>query len=214
MITFTHVSKSFCNLNVLRHLSFTVGRGEVVGIWGESGAGKTTILRLIAGLLQPDKGEVTVRGTQLAYVFQEPRLLPWRTVLDNVRVALRANKLSHKAADPIVYDWLDKVGLIDFVDYFPAQLSGGMQQRVALARAFAIEPDILLLDEPFSHLDGDRKADLLNILQHMIRETRVTVVYVTHDFVELLRVADRVFSLDGDVGLRELNLSNLSLIHI
>ena len=208
MIQFTHVSKSYHDLNVLERLSFTVRRGETVGILGPSGSGKTTILRLIAGLTEPTTGKITVEGTQLAYVFQEPRLLPWRTVLDNVRAALRAKGLPSQTARLVAREWLKHVGLADFEHYYPAQLSGGMQQRTALARAFATEPDILLLDEPFSSLDVNRKVALLTILQNMIRDTNVTVVYVTHDFTELIRMADRIFSLDANTGLRELDLSN------
>ncbi len=191
---------------MLDDLSFAVQQREVVGILGPSGTGKTTILRLIAGLIAPDTGRVTVKGARLGYVFQEPRLLPWRTVQENVRVALRASGMMPKDALHTARDWIDKVGLADFERYYPAQLSGGMQQRVALARAFAIQPDILLLDEPFSSLDAHRKTDLLDILQTMIRATSMTAVYVTHDFTELLRVADRILTLD--TGLQELDLSN------
>lgn len=206
MIQFTNVSKSFEGHRVLDDLSFAVQQREVVGILGPSGTGKTTILRLIAGLIAPDTGRVTVKGARLGYVFQEPRLLPWRTVQENVRVALRASGMMPKDALHTARDWIDKVGLADFERYYPAQLSGGMQQRVALARAFAIQPDILLLDEPFSSLDAHRKTDLLDILQTMIRATSMTAVYVTHDFTELLRVADRILTLD--TGLQELDLSN------
>jgi NitT/TauT family transport system ATP-binding protein len=206
VIQFTNVSKSFEGHRVLDDLSFAVQQREVVGILGPSGTGKTTILRLIAGLIAPDTGRVTVKGARLGYVFQEPRLLPWRTVQENVRVALRASGMMPKDALHTARDWIDKVGLADFERYYPAQLSGGMQQRVALARAFAIQPDILLLDEPFSSLDAHRKTDLLDILQTMIRATSMTAVYVTHDFTELLRVADRILTLD--TGLQELDLSN------
>jgi NitT/TauT family transport system ATP-binding protein len=208
VIRFTGVGKSFRGGRVLDDLSFTVQRREIVGILGPSGVGKTTILRLIAGLIEPDTGQVTVEGTRLGYVFQEPRLLPWRTVLENVRVALRASGMAHGDTFHTARCWLDKVGLADFERYYPVQLSGGMQQRVALARAFAIQPDILLLDEPFSNLDARRKTALLDILQTMLRETAITVVYVTHDLTELLRVADRVFNLHFDTGWQELDLSN------
>lgn len=208
MIQFTNVSKSFGGYRVLDDLSFTVQPGAIVGILGSSGSGKTTILRLIAGLIAPDVGQVTVKGARLGYVFQEPRLLPWRTVLANVQITLRASGKTPQDALHTARHWLDRVGLADFEHYYPVQLSGGMQQRVALARAFAIQPDILLLDEPFSSLDAQRKTALLDILQTLLRETAVTVVYVTHDFTELLRVADRVLTLDTGAGLQEIDLSD------
>ncbi|MEM7801232.1 MAG: ATP-binding cassette domain-containing protein [Chloroflexota bacterium] len=208
MIEFEKVSKRYQTLRVLSDLSFTIGRGEVVGILGPSGSGKTTILRLIAELAQPDSGQVRVKAERLGYVFQEPRLLPWRTVIDNVRIPLRAQQRSRPEVEVRSRLWIDKVGLTGFERYYPAALSGGMQQRVSLARAFALEPDLLILDEPFSSLDQARTADLLSSLQQMIAEINLTAVYVTHDLTELLRIADRIFTLDAKRQLRELDLSD------
>lgn len=208
MIEFDEVSKTYQELQVLDRLTFTIRPGEIVGILGPSGSGKTTILRLIAGLIEPDSGIVRVDGNSIGYVFQEPRLLPWRRVIDNVRIPLLSRNRPQDVADSLARLWIDKVGLAEFENYYPAQLSGGMQQRVSLARAFATEPEILLLDEPFSSLDSDRKGDLLHILKTMIDEKSVTAVYVTHDLTELLQIADRIFLFDETGRLEELDLSD------
>lgn len=205
MIRLERVTKAFDGLTVLNRVSLTVDKSEVVGVMGPSGAGKTTLLRLIAGLVEPDSGCVTVQGQRLGYVFQEARLLPWRSAADNVAAALRAAGMSRPNAHAAAREWLDRVGLAAFAHYYPAQLSGGMQQRVALARAFAVQPDVLLLDEPFSGLDETHKRELLEDLGQIIGETGVTVVYVTHALPELLLLADRILRLDSQTGLRPLD---------
>lgn len=197
MIQLDRVSKSFNGLPVISSLSLTVVKGEVIGLVGPSGAGKTTLLRLIAGLTAPDAGQVTTTSSRLSYVFQEPRLLPWRTAAGNVAVALRAAGMDRLNARLLAHDWLERVGLGRFAGYYPAQLSGGMQQRVALARAFAVQPDVLLLDEPFSHLDDGHKQELLDSLRRLVQQTGVTVVYVTHTLSELNGLASRVLRLNA-----------------
>lgn len=196
MIHLDHVSKSFNGRPVIHGLSLTVSRGEAVGVIGPSGAGKTTLLRLIAGLIEPDEGQVKVASSRLSFVFQEPRLLPWRTAVTNVAAALRAAGDDRSNAHDLAQEWLDQVGLAPFSAYYPAQMSGGMQQRVALARAFAIQPDILLLDEPFSHLDDSRKQELLDSLRRLIQDTGVTVIYVTHTLHELDGIASSILHLN------------------
>ncbi|HEX2905558.1 MAG TPA: ATP-binding cassette domain-containing protein [Phototrophicaceae bacterium] len=195
MIQLDRVSKAYNGLLVLNRLSLTVNPGEVVGLVGPSGAGKTTLLHLIAGLIQPDEGHVHVASSRLSYVFQEPRLLPWRSAAANVAAALRANGADRASARMLAQEWLQRVGLAAFAGYYPAQLSGGMQQRVALARAFAVQPDILLLDEPFSHLDDGYKQELLACLRALIQATGVTVVYVTHALPELDGLANHILHL-------------------
>lgn len=208
MITFTNVSKSFDSLKVLHDFSLHIATGQIVGVVGPSGSGKTTILKLITGILQPDSGTITVASGAVGYVFQEPRLLPWRTALDNVAAPLRAQGLSRAAAREAAARWLERVGLGGFERYYPAELSGGMAQRVAIARAFAVEPRILLMDEPFSNVDVELKESLMETLGRIIRERRPTVVYVTHDLPEALRLADRIVELTPDHGLREVDLSD------
>ena len=139
MISFEHVSKSFDSLKVLNDLSFQVTSGDILGVVGPSGSGKTTILKLITGILNPDEGSIAVAEGVVGYVFQEPRLLPWRTALDNVAAPLRAQGLDKAAARQRAAAWLGRVGLAGFEQYHPAGLSGGMAQRVSLARALAVD---------------------------------------------------------------------------
>lgn len=208
MITLDGVSKAFDSLKVLNELSFHVSPGQIVGIVGPSGVGKTTILKLITGILTPDSGRVRVADIAVGYVFQEPRLLPWRTALDNVAAPLRAKGWDKKQARLAAADWLQRVELAGFESYHPAELSGGMAQRVSIARAFAAEPRILLMDEPFSNMDATLKGALIDILQGIIREHETTVVYVTHELTEALRLADRIVELTANRRLVELDLSD------
>jgi len=212
VITLRNVSKSFASLAVLRDVSLRVAGDEIVGIVGPSGAGKTTILKLITGLLTPDAGTVTIARGALGYVFQEPRLLPWRTALDNVAAPLRAQGQGKAAAREAAAGWLERVGLAGFERYHPAELSGGMAQRVSLARAFAVEPRVLLMDEPFANVDVDLKGSLMDLLESIVKERKTTVVYVTHELPEALRLADRVVELAPDHGLRELDLSDRAAV--
>lgn len=206
MIKFSRASKSFNGLKVLDNLSFEISRGEIISILGASGIGKTTILRLITGSLIADSGTVEVVSPRISYVFQEPRLLPWRTSRENISLVLRANGIAKKEADAIARGWIERLGLGGFEDYYPAQLSGGMMQRISIARAFSIEPEILLMDEPFSNLDMKLKESLLIMLEDILREYRTTVVHVTHDLLEAVRLADRLFEVLPGGVLKELQL--------
>ena len=208
MIVFEEVSKSFDSLEVLSGLSFHIATGQMVGMVGPSGSGKTTILKLVTGILTPDKGSVRVAEGVVGYVFQEPRLLPWRTAVDNVAAPLRARGRIKAEAREIAAHWLRRVELGGFEHYHPAELSGGMAQRVSIARAFAVEPRILLMDEPFSNVDAALKGSLMEILTSIIRERKPTVLYVTHDQAEALRLADRLVELVPGNGLRELDVSD------
>jgi NitT/TauT family transport system ATP-binding protein len=212
VITLENVTKSFGPLAVLRDVSLHVAQDEIVGIVGPSGAGKTTILKLVTGLLSPDAGTVMVAPGALGYVFQEPRLLPWRSALDNVAAPLRAQGQGKTAARAAAATWLERVGLAGFERYHPAELSGGMAQRVSLARAFAVEPRVLLMDEPFANVDIDLKGSLMDLLEGIVKERKTTVVYVTHELPEALRLADRVVELTPDHDLRELDLSDRAAV--
>ncbi len=206
MITFERVRKTFDSLVVLDGIDLHIAENQIVAVVGPSGVGKTTMLELITGLIAPDSGRVEVADVRIGYVFQEPRLLPWRTAVDNIAVVLRAQGEEREEARRAALSWMERVGLQGFEDYHPAELSGGMAQRVAVARAFAAEPRILLMDEPFSNMDLELKTSLLGILEAIIRERKTTVVYVTHELTEALRIADRIVELTPERRLRELDL--------
>jgi len=208
MISFEHVSKSFDSLKVLNDVSFHLSAGEILGVVGPSGVGKTTVLELITGIIIPDQGKVDVADGVVGYVFQEPRLLPWRTALDNVAVVLRAQGMEKPAARAKAGEWLERVGLAGFGHYHPSELSGGMAQRVAVARALAVEPTVLLMDEPFGSIDLDLKSSLIIMLRDLLAERRTTTVYVTHDLTEALQLADRIAELRPGGLLREVDLGD------
>jgi NitT/TauT family transport system ATP-binding protein len=203
MIRFQNVTKSFGGLQVLKNVSIEVKAHETIAVLGDSGSGKTTLLRLVAGTLKPDGGSITVGSTRIAYVFQDHRLLPWRTAQDNIALILKAGGLGPKAAREKARSWMDRLGLRGFYKYYPGQLSGGMIQRISIARAFAIEPEVMLMDEPFSSLDADLADSLLRDLKQVLADYRTTTVYVTHDLVEALSIAQRIFRL-GSEGLTEM----------
>lgn len=182
------IRKSYGDLKVLDGVSFEVGDGEIVCIVGESGCGKTTLLKIIAGIEKADSGEVVLNG-RIGFVFQDIRLLPWKTVLGNVEFALESVGMDKSKAAEVV----KLVGLEGFENYYPKHLSGGMQQRVGIARAIAIDPDLLLMDEPFANLDALTKERMQSELLKIIRDK--TVLFVTHDIDEAVYLADRIVVL-------------------
>jgi NitT/TauT family transport system ATP-binding protein len=196
MIKFESVFKSFAGLRILNDISFEIKSHEVVALQGSSGSGKTTLLKLVAGILKADSGSITVPVSRIGFIFQDHRLLPWRTALDNIALVLRANEISEVESREKARVWMDKLGLSKFYNYFPGQLSGGMVQRVSIARAFAFEPEVLLMDEPFSSLDADLAANLIRELGQVLREFKTTAIYVTHDRLEAISIANRIFLLE------------------
>ena len=203
LISLQHVGKSFKEgtLQVLDGISFDVRAGEFVSVVGPSGCGKTTLLRLINGLLAPDQGKVRVRGaapvpnSDLAMVFQSARLLPWRTVAGNIDFVLALRGLSRKDSAARTMALLGAVGLRDFADAYPHELSGGMQSRVGLARALAVEPQVLLMDEPFAALDAMTRETLRAELLRLWSRRRMAVVFVTHDIDEAILLSQRIILL-------------------
>jgi len=210
-VTIRDLSKSFAingrALNVLKGLDLTIRPGECLAIVGASGSGKTTLLRILAGLDRADSGAVLIDGnavtgvgTDRAVIFQEPRLLPWLTVLGNVAFGLETRGAQRSAAEQHARRYLSLVGLADFADAYPRQLSGGMAQRVGIARALTVDPEILLLDEPFGALDAMTKIRMQEELSRIWAEEKVTMVIVTHDLEEAVYLADRVLILPKESG--------------
>ena len=169
--------------------------GEIVGLMGPSGCGKTTLLNIMAGLLLPTTGAVHTIPMGLAYVFQEPRLFPWYTVVENIALGLKTQDISRQQRLQQAHQLATTVGLAEAVSLYPSQLSGGMQQRVNLARAFAINPQLLLLDEPFSSLDMGTRQQLQQLVTTWIQQHQSTAILVTHDLAEAVTMADRLLVL-------------------
>lgn len=193
MLNVTRLSQRFGVSEVLQGIDLQVRAGESVALVGPSGCGKTTLLNLCAGLLTPSEGEIANGYTRPACVFQQPRLLPWKSALDNIALGLKAlgTPTAERAARS--RELALRMGLAeDALDKYPHQLSGGMQSRIALARAFAIAPDLLLLDEPFSALDIGLKAELHALLLEYATTRATAVLMVTHDLMEAVRLSQRI----------------------
>ncbi len=211
-ICFDAVVKRYGHREVLSGLSFEIHHREIVGLLGRSGIGKSTILKLIAGLERPTGGRVRLRAQRIGYVFQEPRLLPWKTTLENVTLPLTAIGIKKKSAVERAVRLLNAMGLSAFMENYPAQLSGGMCQRVSLARAFAVEPDILLLDEPFSSLDIKLKKGLQAMLADQLTVQPATVLYVSHSPKEVAQIVDRVFMMTSASTLMEMRPLDMAIL--
>ncbi len=206
IIVFENVGVSFGQERIFDRLSFEVRRGEFVCILGPSGCGKSTSLRMIGGLLDISSGRIVVDGraprdawSEIAFVFQSPRLVPWRTALDNVMlgVELRFGSSEGKQRKTRASELLELVGLAGDAEKYPSMLSGGERQRVAIARALAVDPKIILMDEPFSALDPNMRARMRTEMERIWSETGKTVVFVTHDIDEALQLADRTVVLSN-----------------
>jgi NitT/TauT family transport system ATP-binding protein len=206
-------------LKVLDGIDLTVATGEVVGLLGPSGCGKSTLLNIIAGLDTAHDGAMTVQGRpmreqlgavfRVSYVFQESRLLPWYTLEKNLEFVLEAGDFPRSEWEGRIARVLDAVGLTTFRRYYPGQLSGGMQQRASIARAFCIDPDILLLDEPFSALDELTARKLRQSLLQLWEQFRTTIVFVSHNAYEATFLADRLLvmgggRIDAEIDLRDM----------
>lgn len=188
--------KDAAPVQALGGLSFELGGHTFVSLVGPSGCGKSTLLNILSGVETPTSGELSVtedgKPAKLGYVFQDARLLPWRTVMENMLYV--QDSRDEKARDH-ARRYLGMVGLDNNEESYPGQLSGGMQQRAGIARAFSVEPDLLLMDEPFSHLDAITARSLREQLQLLWQESRKTVLFVTHDIMEAVQLSDRIIVL-------------------
>ncbi|HLR42954.1 MAG TPA: ABC transporter ATP-binding protein [Pseudogracilibacillus sp.] len=208
MIQVHDINKSFTQgkeqQHVLNDISFHLKKGEIVTLLGESGCGKSTLLHTIGGFVQADSGEVyiadelvTKPNRSCITLFQQHNLLPWRNVLDNVLLGLTGSKKENKQN---ALDVLTFVGLEKYIDRFPHELSGGMQQRVAIARAFALEPSVILMDEPFAALDTFNRYHLQDELINMQNQRETSILLVTHDIDEAIFLSDRIIILSANPG--------------
>jgi NitT/TauT family transport system ATP-binding protein len=209
------VAHSYESLMVLDHIKFDVHENEFLCLLGPSGCGKTSLANLIAGLIRPSVGAVKIDGQavnpqkhDISYVFQARSCLPWRTVKDNVKIALEIKGISGPAADEKIAKVLQIVGLKGFESYYPNQISGGMKQRVAIARAFCVESDLLILDEPFGSLDAQTRYVMQMEVLKICATMKRTVIFITNNIEESIFLADRliVFSSIPAKIIEEINV--------
>ena len=179
----------------LEGVDFSVREGEFVAIIGPSGCGKTTLLSLTAGLLAPTSGKVITNGCSFGYMLQKDELFPWRTIEKNLFLPLEVKKKNTPDARARAIALAEKYGLGQFLKNYPSSLSGGMRQRAALIRTLTLDPDVLLLDEPFSALDYQTRLSVCDDVYKIIREEKKTALLITHDISEAISVADRIFVL-------------------
>lgn len=209
-IVIENVGKKFTNskkeeVTALENINFSIQEEEFVVLVGPSGCGKSTLLNIIGGLMSPSSGSVYFEGLtnkepNLGIVFQEIALFPWRTVYQNVIYGLEERKMNKKEQKEKGDYYIDMVGLSGFKDAYPKQLSGGMKQRAGIARALAIEPDLLLMDEPFSALDAQTRQLMQEELLTIWNRTKLSTLYVTHNIQEAVYLADRVIILSRHPG--------------
>lgn len=192
---------------VLHDISLQLDKGEIISILGESGCGKSTLLNIIGGFEKPSSGVIKLEETRIEapsrriiQLFQNYGLLPWRSVLKNVELSLENRKLSHKERTAYAMHYLQLVGLQDRANASIHELSGGMQQRVAIARAFALQPEIILMDEPFAALDTFNRYHLQDELLSIQEQQRTTILLVTHDIDEAIYLSDRIFIMGSHKG--------------
>lgn len=196
-----NLSFSFGYETILDDISFEVNEGEVVSIVGPSGGGKTTLLRLCAGLLDRQEGKIENSFDTQSIAFQDPRLLPWKNTLDNISFGLKALGVSTKERDARAREIALQFDLEESdLTKFPKELSGGMSQRVSFARALVTKPKLLFLDEPFSALDIGLKRELQDHVMRLIAKKEITIFFITHDIMEAIRLSDKILLLAPDPG--------------
>jgi len=206
LLTLRAVGKTFSNgVTALDRVDLTLREGDFLSLLGPSGCGKSTALRIIAGLSSPTTGTLDWRGgpmgkTDLGFVFQEPTLLPWATVFENVWLPLRLKGVSRREATPAIAEMLERVHLTGFENAVPRELSGGMKMRVSIARSLVTKPRVLLMDEPFAALDEITRFRLNNDLLELWQDQRFTVVFVTHSVFESVFLSNRIVVMAARPG--------------
>ena len=213
-IELDRVGRSFAGASgqaytAVRDVTLNIGNGSFLSIVGPSGCGKSTLLNVVAGLIPASEGSVTIYGEPLrginrraAYMFQQDALLPWKTVLGNIMLGLTLRGIRRGEAEERARSWVSRVGLEGFAEAFPYQLSGGMRKRVAMAQCWIVEPDLLLMDEPFSALDIHTRQLMESELLRLWSDSRQTVVFVTHDLDEAIALSDEVVVLSAGPASR------------
>ena len=197
MIALNNINISYGNLKVLENFSISLEKGKVQCIFGASGCGKTTLLNALTGINKIESGEkFSLENKKFSYVFQEDRLLPWATALENVLFVLR-DRYCDEEAKQIAEKYLNIVGLGKFINAYPSELSGGMQRRVSFARALSYRGEVFILDEPFKGLDFKLKTELINYLLESDIKENSYIVFVTHDMQEALSFSDYIYMVDG-----------------
>jgi len=210
-LRFEGLSKGFHTaggyLPVLEDVSFRAEGGELIAILGRSGCGKSTLLKIAAGFIPPSSGRVLLNGQPVegpgpdrCVIFQEDALFPWLTVAENIAFGLKGQKKSRKARAEEMNRFLNLVGLSEFRDYLPHEISGGMKQRVALARVLILRPEVLLMDEPFASLDAQSREEMQSLLLTLWQELGHTILFVTHDVGEAVMLADRILLMSKNPG--------------
>jgi NitT/TauT family transport system ATP-binding protein len=201
------ICKKYGEVEALRNIDLDFPRGKLTTLLGPSGCGKTTLLKIIAGLIEPTSGEVRVNGRPVtgpgperAFVFQDFALMPWATVMRNVAFGLELKGMGKAERQSIARKYIAEVGLSGFEDKYPHELSGGMRQRVGLARAFAVNAEVLLLDEPFSAVDEQNRRKFQEDLLRLVEKERKTFIFVTHSIEEAVYVSDRIVLLSRRPG--------------
>lgn len=194
VLTISHIQKDYGNISAIKDISFDIKQGEIISIIGPSGCGKSTLLNILANLDTKTKGQFNYQkqNPTIGYMLQTDSLFPWLTIYENACLGLKIQK---KHNEEFVHHLLKSYHLKEFENKYPNELSGGMKQRVALIRTLAIQPDILLLDEPFSALDYQTKLNMEEDLYHMIKDNKVATILVTHDIAEAIALSDRIIVL-------------------
>ena len=199
------ISKKFDERLILDNINFEMHSGEILGLLGPSGIGKTTLLNILVGTEKQTQGEIiNFHNSKIGYVFQEDRLFEWLSLFENVKI------VSENIDEKIIWENLSLVGLKDYYNYFPKELSGGMRQRGSIARALTFAANILLFDEPFKSLDVKLRFELLDLMKKLKKEKNISILFVTHDIEEALYVCDRILIMKGQPAKisKEINISN------